>query len=168
MFLKTIAVAAGVISVTLIAACSAHADSPKFPDFSGYAAVDVHDYSIDTTTPGIASTGTYFLTPDGIICGFSRGLGAGCTGNNFPGIPPASDGRVNAIATNAPVRQTSIPIGADGEVHGQPLKTLPPLHSITVDEVVCGVDDSGTTACKDSQGRGFVLSPHGSGWLPHV
>ncbi|MBZ4620668.1 hypothetical protein GBO18_12020, partial [Mycobacterium avium subsp. hominissuis] len=36
------------------------------------------------------------------------------------------------------------------------------------DGVVCGVDDSGTTACKDPQGRGFVLSPHGSGWLPHV
>ncbi|QCR71458.1 hypothetical protein FCV17_06315 [Mycobacterium avium subsp. hominissuis] len=33
---------------------------------------------------------------------------------------------------------------------------------------ICGVDNSGTTACKDPQGRGFVLSPHGSGWLPHV
>ncbi|SPM39834.1 hypothetical protein MNAB215_2027, partial [Mycobacterium numidiamassiliense] len=25
-----------------------------------------------------------------------------------------------------------------------------------------------TTACKDPQGHGFVLSPRGSGWLPHV
>jgi hypothetical protein len=30
------------------------------------------------------------------------------------------------------------------------------------------VDNAGTTACKDPQGRGFVLSPRGSAWLPHV
>ena len=53
-------------------------------------------------------------------------------------------------------------------VQGHPIKTLPPLHSITVDGVICGVDDAGTTACKDPQGRAFVLSPHGSGWLAHV
>lgn len=33
------------------------------------------------------------------------------------------------------------------------MKTLSPLHSITVGSAVCGVDDAGTTACKDSQGR---------------
>ncbi|RAV09475.1 hypothetical protein DQP57_15185 [Mycobacterium colombiense] len=48
------------------------------------------------------------------------------------------------------------------------VKTLPPSHSITVDGVICGVDNSGMTACKDPQGHGFVLSPHGSSWLPHV
>ncbi|CAG6866798.1 hypothetical protein [Mycobacterium avium] len=42
------------------------------------------------------------------------------------------------------------------------------MHSITVDGVICGVDNSGTTACKDPQDRGFILSPHGSKWLPHV
>jgi hypothetical protein len=41
-------------------------------------------------------------------------------------------------------------------------------HSITVNGIICGADNAGTTACKDPQGRGFVLSPHGSGWLPHV
>jgi hypothetical protein len=51
---------------------------------------------------------------------------------------------------------------------GQPIKTLPPLHSITVGGAVCGVDDKGTTVCKDAQGRGFILSPTWSSWLPRV
>src|SRR5882757_9154285 len=43
-----------------------------------------------------------------------------------------------------------------------------PFHSITFNGATCGVDDSGTTACEDSQGRGFILSPAWSGWLPKV
>ncbi|MGC7358062.1 hypothetical protein RA989_19565, partial [Mycobacteroides abscessus subsp. massiliense] len=46
--------------------------------------------------------------------------------------------------------------------------TLPAYHSITVNGVICGVDDKGTTACKDPQGRGFVLSKQGSGWIPKI
>ncbi|MBS9535178.1 hypothetical protein KIH27_16445 [Mycobacterium sp. M1] len=59
-------------------------------------------------------------------------------------------------------------LGTSDTIHDQPIKTLPPFHSIALGGVICGVDDAGTTACKDPQGRGFVLSPKGSGWLPHV
>jgi hypothetical protein len=34
--------------------------------------------------------------------------------------------------------------------------------------VTCGVDDKKMTACKDSQGWGFVLSSEWSGWIPKV
>jgi hypothetical protein len=152
----------------------AHADTPRFPDLGGYTPANVADYEVDTTTPGIPSQAVFFLTPDGIICSVDP-QGAGCTGNNFPAVPPVAnsyDGRVvNAVGTDTGLNTTNAPIGTGGPhgtAHGNPVKTLPPLHSITVGGVVCGVDGSGTTACKDPQGRGFVLSPKGSGWLPHV
>jgi hypothetical protein len=53
-------------------------------------------------------------------------------------------------------------------VQGTPIKALPPNHSITVDGVICGVDGAGMTACKDPQGRGFILSPSWSGWSAHI
>jgi len=43
---------------------------------------------------------------------------------------------------------------------------LSPFHTLTVFGVTCGVDDKKMTACKDPQGRGFVLSPSWSGWIP--
>ena len=154
-------------------ACTANADSPKFPDLSGYAPVNVRDYEISISNPGQPPDHTvYFLTPDGVICSFISDE-ALCRGNNLPAIPPAPSNPaagitgVNWIGTTSGLKQTN-----EGEqskvIGGQPIKTLPPSHSITVNGIVCGVDNSGTTACKDPQGRGFVLSPHGSGWLPHV
>lgn len=152
----------------------AQADTPRFPDLSHYTPVDVADYEVDTSTPGITAQAVFFLTPDGIICAIDP-QGAGCTGNNFPAIPPVANsdnGRVvNAIGTDTGLDTTNAPIGTGGPhgtAHGNPVRTLPPLHTITVGGVVCGVDAAGTTACKDPQGRGFVLSPKGSGWLPHV
>jgi hypothetical protein len=166
---KAVFATGGVLFAAVVTSFGpAQADPPSFPDINNYAPVDPQDYAVDTSTPGIPSTGTYFLTPDGILCGFSPGLGVGCTGNNLPAIPPATGGRVNEIGTNTPLRQTSVSIGTGGTVHGHPVNTLPPLHSIVVTGIACGVDGSGTTACKDSQGHGFVLSPAGSGWLPHV
>ncbi|TDH49134.1 hypothetical protein E2F47_21450 [Mycobacterium eburneum] len=170
MTAKTLITFAGAISAAMIGTGPAHADPPKFPDLSGYAPVNVHDYEISYTTPGhVPIPMVYFVTPDGITCNFIS-ESAGCTGNNFPGVPPASPSsgggaRVNSIATNTPLQPTSDPIASDNSPQ---FKTLPPFHSITVDGVVCGVDDAKTTACKDPQGRGFVLSPRGSGWLPHV
>ncbi|WP_207546570.1 hypothetical protein [Mycobacteroides chelonae] len=163
---------AGMLAAALLNACTAHAEPPKLPDISGYTPVNAQDYAIDTTTPGHPSTGTYFVTPDGIMCGFSN-IQAQCTGNNFPAVAPAiSDpdrgiNGVNWIGTTTGLQQTNEgPVS--GKVHGQVVKTLPPFQSIAVGGTICGVDDSGTTACKDSQGRGFVLSPKGSGWLPKV
>ena len=162
------AVAAGIVSA-IVTSCTAHADPPAFPDISGYTPVNVADYTIGLPNTGRAPLDTvYFLTPDGITCDFFSGE-AQCTGNNFPALPPATAAsNVNAVGTTSGLGQTSDPIAANGQVYGHSLNTLPPLHSIAVNGVICGVDNGGTTACKDPQGRGFVLSPHGSGWLPHV
>ncbi|WP_156749715.1 hypothetical protein [Mycobacterium sp. E1747] len=145
------------------------ADSPTFPDINSFTPVNVADYTIGLPNTGRTPLNTvYFLTPDGRTCDFFSGQ-AQCTGNNFPGVPAATEsGTVNAIGTTSGLSQTNDPIAANGRVYGHPLKTLPPFHSITVDGVICGVDNSGMTARKDPQGRGFVLSPKGSGWLPHV
>ena len=162
------------MSLLVVVGCRAEsqADTPKFPDFSDYTAVNVGDYEVDTSTPGRPSKGVYFLTPDGIICGFaSYPPGAGCTGDNLPGVPPLTDpapGVVKGIGTDRGVQATNSPIGTDNTVHGNPVNTLPPFNTITVDGVTCGVDDAKTTACKDPQGHGFVLSPKGSGWLEKV
>jgi hypothetical protein len=154
MRIASLPVLAGGIISAIVTSCTAHADPPAFPDISGYTPVNVADYTIGLPNTGRAPLNTvYFLTPDGITCDFFSGE-AQCTGNNFPALPPAA----------AP----SDPIAPNGQVYGHSLNTLPPLHSIAVNGVVCGVDNTGTTACKDPQGRGFVLSPHGSGWLPHA
>jgi hypothetical protein len=148
-----------------------HANPPSFPDLSSYAAVNVRDYTIALPNPpGHSVDVVYFLTPDGITCDFNNLPAAQCTGNNFPGVPAVPPGTygANAIRTDGGLSQTSDLLAPDHLVQGHPLATLPPFHSITVDGVICGVGDAGTTACKDPQGRGFVLSPHGSGWLAHV
>lgn len=161
-------IVATAVSTAVVTACSARADTPRFPDISGYAPVNVADYTISVPNTGRAPMNTvYFRTPDGITCDFFSGE-AQCTGNNFPAVPSAGDNGVNSIGTASGLGQTNDAIAPDGTVYGHPIKTLPPMHSITVDGVMCGADGSGTTACKDPQGRGFVLSPNGSGWLPHV
>jgi hypothetical protein len=174
MIANALVTTAGVMGAALLGSCSAHADAPSFPDISGYAPVTVSEYVIEipnTGHPPIKQV--YFLTPDGIACDFTN-TQAQCTGNNFPTVPPAPNDPsrgitgVNWIGTMTGLKQTNDPIPEDNTVQGRPIKSLPPLHSITVDGIICGVDDAGTTACKDPQGRGFVLSPNGSGWLPHV
>lgn len=173
MLTKPLIVTIAVLTIGQANAACAHADPPPFPNIDRYAGVNPADYVITYDTPGIAVSGTYFLTPDGISCSIIAAAAAGCSGNNFPGVPPAAptEGgtpRVNAISTSSPIHPGGDTTGADGTIQGQPIKTLPPFHSLSLGGVTCGVDDAGTTACKDPQGRGFVLSPKGSGWLPHV
>ncbi|MDV6975031.1 hypothetical protein R4F53_05340 [Mycobacterium intracellulare] len=163
--------AAFAVAVGELSACTAHADAPSFPDLSTYTPVSATDYTITYPNSGRPSPLQViaFVTPDGVTCAFGNPPSAGCTGNNLPGMPPAAPSasgapRLNSISTGSGSRPTGTPL----DTNGQPPKTLPPFHSITVDGVICGVDNSGMTACKDPQGRGFVLSPHGSGWLPHV
>ncbi|KIU17762.1 hypothetical protein TL10_05640 [Mycolicibacterium llatzerense] len=141
---------------------SAWADPPTFPDMSRYTPVNSVDYEVDASTPGIHARQVVFLTPDGITCDFMMPPAAICTGNNFPSVPPATTG-LNSIGTDYGLA----PIGS-GIPQTNNLRTLPPFHTLTVNGVTCGVDDKRTTACKDSQGHGFVLSPNGSGWLPQV
>jgi hypothetical protein len=169
----------------LSSACTATADPPtpsnpttsaqadKFPDMSSYTPVNPDDYALHYETPGrpnATMTAYNFATPDGIGCSFNQSPSAGCTGNNFPGVAPLHcdpsnrQYGVNAISTDRNIWQatdTSCDKPATSVV-------LPPFHTLTVYGVTCGVDDKGTTACKDPQGRGFVLSPSWSGWLPKV
>lgn len=147
------------------------ADTPKFPDLGAYASVNAQDYLIAFENPGWQPTMTdYFLTPSGVVCVIDDG-GAACFGNNLPSVPALAnpESRVSYMDTQRGLYQSSNPGYVDGNtIHGQSIRTLPPSHSITVNGVICGVDNSGSAACKDPQGRGFVLSPDGSGWLPKV
>ena len=148
------------------------ADTPRFPDIDSYTPVDVRDYTVALSNPGRPPIeNAYFATPTGITCNFRAGGGgisgiAGCTADHLPGIDSA--GRYTFIGTTAGVQAQSTNPFVDGSIQGHKLNVLPPFHSITVGGITCGVDDRGTTACKDPQGRGFVLSPQGSGWLPEV
>lgn len=173
MTAKTLTCCYALMCAGLMGVSTAHADALSFPDLSTYAPANTKDYQISVPNPGRQPEQTvYFLTPDGIVCKFTLDQ-ASCSGNNLPAIPPAASNPdagingVNSIGTTSGLKQTS---GGEPShvILGQPIKTLPPEHSLTVNGFVCGVDNSGTTACKDPQGRGFVLSPHGSGWLPHV
>lgn len=180
MTAKTIAVTVGLIGAALLSACTATAeptttpteppkssDAARFPDLSGYTPVDIADYRIDTTTPGIPSARVVFLTPNGVSCSFPI-LAAGCTGRDLPGIPNKSDGEYTYISTDSGIQAVGSTPYVNDTLRGQQIKTLPPFHSITVSGVTCGVNDKGTTACKDPQGRAFVLSPSWSGWIPKV
>lgn len=169
--------------IGLSSACTATADPPtpttepksaeaaRFPNMDNYAAANPDDYKTQYETPGrpgAKMTRYDFTTPDGIGCGFEQRPSASCAGNNLPSIAPVCDPPKrsyggNEISTNTGLREVGIP--CDGNASG---KTLPPFHTLTVYGVTCGVDDKGTTACKDPQGRAFVLSPSWSGWIPKV
>lgn len=106
----------------------------------------------------------YFRTPESITCDYFSG-----EAQYFPfSRLLLGTSNANFVGTSSGLSQTNDPIAYNGQIYGQSLKTVPPLHSIIVDGVLCGVDDSGTTACKDLRGHGFALSPHDSGWLTHV
>lgn len=167
-----------LLAITAVCSAVAHAaearaDTPTFPDLSGYTPVNFADYAIDTSTPGFTTSTIAFLTPDGISCDFMIEQ-AQCTGNNFPNVPrvktdPARGlNGANWIGTLTKLKKTGNPVAPNGMLRGQPLKPLPPFHSITFNGMTCGVDNARTTACKDGEGRGFILSPTWSGWLPKV
>jgi hypothetical protein len=158
----------GVLGLLMLSCPSeAGADSLNFPDLSSYTPVNIDDYAIPYATPGHAPISMYyFRTSDDITCDFPNRPAAQCTGV-FPGVSPAPPAQgVSAIGTDTGLRQTNDPLPS--LPMGHVVKTLPPLHSITVYGVICGAGEAGMTACKDAQERGFVLSPTGSGWLPHV
>ncbi|SCX11399.1 hypothetical protein [Mycolicibacterium fluoranthenivorans] len=173
MTIRSMAVLAAAALLVGAHSPKAHADTPRFPDLSRYTPVDFAGYAIDTSTPGFTASTIAFLTPDGISCDFMIEQ-AQCTGNNFPGIPPVKTdparglNGANWIGTLTKLKKTGNPVAVNGTLRGQPLKVLPPFHSITFNSMTCGVDDKGTTACKDAQSRGFILSPDWSGWLPKV
>lgn len=166
----------------LASACTATADPPtpttepksadaaRFPNMDNYTPANRDDYMWQTENPGRPNKlTTYgFSTPDGIGCTYGQSPSASCAGNNLPSIPPVCDSGgksygANEISTDVGLRQVGMPCNGNSTA-----KTLPPFHTLTVYGVTCGVDDKGTTACKDPQGRAFVLSPSWSGWIPKV
>lgn len=164
---RTFVAGVSIVAAAVMSAYNAHAEPPKFPDVGSYPPVDISDYAEDVSTPGMPMPQVYFNTPDGVACNFLSGQ-AQCIGNNLPGLPPASPTskggpRVNWIGTSSGLK----PVVPSDE-RSADVRTLPAMHSITVDGVTCGVDGSGMTACRDPQGRGFILSPTWSGWLPKV
>ncbi|BDB45229.1 MULTISPECIES: hypothetical protein [Mycobacterium] len=169
----------------LASACTATADTPtptteprfadaaRFPNMDSYTAANPDNYKTEYETPGrpgAKMTRYGFTTPDGIECGFEQSPSAGCTGIHFPSMPRALCDPSNqkfalyGISTNSGLQQYG-----DSKCDAPPAaKVLPPFHTLTVYGVTCGVDDKGTTACKDPQGQAFVLSPTWSGWIPKV
>lgn len=108
--MRRIAAALTALSLFFVPACDSqsHADTPAFPDMSDWTAVDVNGYEVDTTTPGRPSTGTYFLAPDGIICGFATfPPAAGCTAETLPGVPPLTDPKPGIFQTIPSTRSPS-------------------------------------------------------------
>ncbi len=162
--------AAGSVTAFLavLCACHANAEPPKFPDLNSYAAVNVDEYVILLPNVGREPIrAVYFLTPDGIRCGFLSGS-AGCTGDNIPGVAEKDKNPYTYVSTGSGIEPTASTPYKNGQIQGHELKPLPPRHSISVEGSICGVDDAGTTACKGSDGGGFVLSKLGSTWFPKV
>jgi hypothetical protein len=150
-------------------ACStqSHAD-PAFPDLSSYARADSSDYAVAIPNfhPHNPTNAIYFLTPDGIPCNFHTDS-VECIGN-IPGAADNDKSPYTSISTASGIKAAGSTPYSNGGVQGQPIKTLPALRSLAVGGDLCGVDSAGSTACKDFQGRGFVISVHGTRWLPHV
>lgn len=155
-----------VAATSLIATCActkSHADS-VFPHPSGYPRVNVFDYGIALPNPPHDPTNAiYFLTPEGIPCNFHTGSVA-C----IPGVPDNAKNPYTSVSTGSGIQAATSTPYSDGSIQGHPLKALPPQQALAAGGTFCGVDASGATACKDSQGRGFVISQQGTRWLPHV
>ncbi len=162
---------AALVGTGLLLVCcraQSEAEPPRFPDIGKYAPVNVADYTIALPNPGRAPIDeVVFLTPDGIPCSFLSDT-AGCKGDNLPGTQAKDKNPFTDIGTDSGIQPATSTPYSNGMIQGHKIKTLPPLHSITVNGVTCGVDDAHMTACRDSRGRGFVMSPQGSDWLPHV
>jgi hypothetical protein len=156
------------IGLAVVASCTeSHAEPAAFPDLGAYTPVNVSDYAVELPNPPHDPTNAvYFLTPDGIPCNFHTGS-VGCTGD-IPGVQDKAKNPFTHVGTDSGIQATTSTLYGDATIQGHPISSLPPLHSIAAGGSICGADDAGTTACKDYQGRAFVISPQGTSWLPHV
>lgn len=171
MTARALGICLGILTSSLVTACGGHAEPPRFPDLSRYTPVDMADYQIAFDNPGRPPNQiVHFLSPDGVICKVDY-WDAACSGNNLPGLPSVPDPKVSIhyMDTQSGLRQAAIPRHiVNNTIHDQPIRTLPPFHSIMTRGSICGVDDKKMIACKDLRGRGFILSPSWSGWLDDV
>lgn len=163
-----VAVAAvGLIAASACSSTPSHAD-PVFPDLSSNASANPSDYSVTIPNfhPHDPTNAIYFLTPEGIPCNFHTDS-VECIGN-IPGVAGNDKNPYTSVSTASGIKATPSTPYSNGSIQGQPIRPLPPMQSITVAGDLCGVDGAGSTACKDFQGRGFVISQQGARWVPHV
>jgi hypothetical protein len=108
----------------------------------------------------------YSLTPQWVPCNVHTD-GVECIGN-VPGVADNDRNPYTSISTASGIKAAGSTPYSKGTVQGQPIRTLLALQSLAVAGHLCGVDSAGGIACKDFQGRGFVISEQGTRWLPHV
>jgi hypothetical protein len=162
-----LAVATALSATALGCHPQAHADPPPFPNLDSFAPVRAQDFSVRLPLHPHDPTSTlYFVTPQGVACNFLTGSVA-CAGN-VPGVAPADASPFTAVSTANGVQAVASTPYSNGTIEGLPIQPLPSAHSLAGGGSICGVDNTGTTACKDSKRRGFVISPRGTAWLPNV
>ena len=150
--------AAGLVAVALAAPVTAWADpdpapAPVLPNVNAYTPVSPVDFTVMNGTAYAFSAGP------GITCVMNRTSGGyGCSGP-LPGAPEGAN-LVSAGPSGAPgFSSTTRPIfSAAGEV-----KPLQPNTRLSFQDISCGVDGAGVTACVNSREQvGFVISPAGT------
>jgi len=109
MLTKSLVAVSATLAIGMLSACNAHADPPAFPDLGSYTPANVQDYTVVGPNSGRPEplAGVYFLTPDGITCGFGSPPSAGCSGSKLPALPaptPEGMGLLTSIGTNTGVR----------------------------------------------------------------
>jgi hypothetical protein len=127
-----------------------------FPDLSSFPTVDANDYR--QSYPYF--NGIRFTTPGGLSCDQNamnslsdpNDVVLTCAG------PRPDKGPGDWSITVATTKAASIEPTSDDPPEGDPIKTLPPQHTISYKGIQCGVDASGTTACRVGE-HGFVLTP---------
>jgi hypothetical protein len=159
--------AAAFSATALCCPPAAHGDPPAFPDVDHFTPVTAQDFTVRLPLhPHDPTEALYFLTPQGIPCHFLTGAVA-CAGT-VPGVLPADAAPFTTVSTADGIHSATSTSYVNGTIQGLPIQTLPAMHSLTGGGAICGVDDAGATACRDFSGRGFVISPRGTTWLPHV
>jgi hypothetical protein len=164
VWVTVLAVWGGVVTSALGVA---HADPPSFPDLAALGTVNAADYAVQlpNSHPHDPSNAIYFVA-EGIPCNFHTG-GVGCIGA-IPGVADGDRGSLTAVATDTGIRAVGSTPYAEASVEGLPIRSLPAGQSIFVSGTRCGVAAAGVLACKDFQGRGFVISAQSTAWLEHA
>lgn len=154
-------VVAGVTMLALAVGCADATASPpaQFPDLSGYQVVDTQDYVQNAPR----FTGFDFTTPDGMVCSHNtmnslddpQRLTLSCEGPR-PDQGPGT-WQILAATDEAATIAPSYPPLDPAYVANSGIRQLAPMHKIVYQDIECGVDDAGMTACRVGE-HGFVLT----------
>ncbi len=151
---RFIVACAMAVAVAAPAVASADPESaPVLPNVNAYTPVSPVDFTVMNGTAYAFSAGP------GITCVMNRTSGGyGCSGP-LPGAPEGAN-LVSAGPSGPPgFSSTSRPIFSAA---GEP-KPLAPNTRLSFQDISCGVDGTGVTACVNSREQiGFVISPAGT------